>query len=169
MIKVCTMYVTDITKHSREQADPVRRRPDTRGRRISHGVGGVRVHKLKLQSSKSEQHLANECSGISVSVFSLTKSRVFFIEKILSASLNFGQNLLFFSRSQYRLFRLLELPKPFVRPPLISFRVTWQRFFFIFILTESLKNHIKSQKNYKIETSILLDSTWVDLHSEYII
>ena len=26
----------------------------------------------------------------------------------------------------------------------------------------SLKNHIKSQKNHKIENSILLDSTWVD-------
>jgi len=32
-------------------------------------------------------------------------------------------------------------------------------FSFIFILTESLKNHIKSQKNHKIENPILLDST----------
>ena len=32
-------------------------------------------------------------------------------------------------------------------------------FSFIFILTESLKNHIKSQKSYKIENPILLDST----------
>ena len=42
-------------------------------------------------------------------------------------------------------------------------------FSFIFILTESLKNHIKSQKNHKIKNLILLDSTWVDLHSEHII
>ena len=42
-------------------------------------------------------------------------------------------------------------------------------FFFLFIITESLKNHNKSQKNPKIENLILLDSTWVDLHSEYII
>jgi cell division protein FtsX len=30
---------------------------------------------------------------------------------------------------------------------------------FLFILVESLKNHNKSQKNHKIENSILLDST----------
>jgi hypothetical protein len=36
-------------------------------------------------------------------------------------------------------------------------------------LAESLKNHSKSQKNHKMENLILLDSTWVDLHSEYII
>jgi hypothetical protein len=36
-------------------------------------------------------------------------------------------------------------------------------------LSESLKNHSKSQKNYKIKNSILLHYTWVDLHSEYII
>ena len=32
-----------------------------------------------------------------------------------------------------------------------------------------LKNHSKSQKNHKIENLIVLDSKWVDLHSEYII
>jgi hypothetical protein len=32
-------------------------------------------------------------------------------------------------------------------------------FFFLFISVESLKNHSKSQKNYKMEKSILLDST----------
>jgi hypothetical protein len=31
--------------------------------------------------------------------------------------------------------------------------------FFLFISAESLKNHSKSQKNHKIENSILLDST----------
>ena len=31
------------------------------------------------------------------------------------------------------------------------------------------KNHSKSQKNHKIENPIVLDSKWVDLHSEYII
>jgi hypothetical protein len=36
-------------------------------------------------------------------------------------------------------------------------------------VTESLKNHSKSQKNRKMENSILLDSTWVDLHNEHII
>jgi hypothetical protein len=40
---------------------------------------------------------------------------------------------------------------------------------FLFISAESLKNHSKSQKNYKIENLILLDSTWVDIYSEYII
>jgi hypothetical protein len=42
-------------------------------------------------------------------------------------------------------------------------------FSFLFIFAESLKNHSKSQKNHKIENLILLDSTWVDLHNEYII
>jgi hypothetical protein len=42
-------------------------------------------------------------------------------------------------------------------------------FSFLFISAESLKNHSKSQKNHKIENLILLDSTLVDLHSEYII
>ena len=32
-----------------------------------------------------------------------------------------------------------------------------------------LKNHSKSQKNYKMENPIVLDSKWVDLHSEHII
>ena len=32
-----------------------------------------------------------------------------------------------------------------------------------------LKNHRKSQKNHKMENSIVLDSKWVDLHSEHII
>ena len=31
------------------------------------------------------------------------------------------------------------------------------------------KNHSKSQKNHKMKNSIVLDSKWVDLHSEYII
>jgi hypothetical protein len=42
-------------------------------------------------------------------------------------------------------------------------------FSFLFILAESLKNHSKSQKNHKMKNIILLDFTWVDLHSEYII
>jgi hypothetical protein len=42
-------------------------------------------------------------------------------------------------------------------------------FFFFIYLTESLKNHSTSQKNYKIENLILLDSTWVDLDSKHII
>jgi hypothetical protein len=42
-------------------------------------------------------------------------------------------------------------------------------FSFWFISAESLKNHSKSQKNHEMENLILLDSTWVDLHSEYII
>ena len=48
--------------------------------------------------------------------------------KSLFCLLNFGPNLLFFPRPQNRLFRLFELPKPFVRPPLSGFRVTWQQF-----------------------------------------
>ena len=42
-------------------------------------------------------------------------------------------------------------------------------FSFLFISTKSLKNHSKSQKNHKMKNLILLDSTWVDLHSEHII
>jgi hypothetical protein len=42
-------------------------------------------------------------------------------------------------------------------------------FFFFIYLAEYLKNHSKSQKNHKIENLILLDFTWVDLHSEHII
>ena len=48
------------------------------------------------------------------------------------------------------------------------FEWVWGRFYyfsFIFILTESLKNHSKSQKNHKIENPNLLDSTWLDIHS----
>jgi hypothetical protein len=40
---------------------------------------------------------------------------------------------------------------------------------FLFISVESLKNHSKSQKNHKMKNLILLDFTWVDLHSEHII
>ena len=40
---------------------------------------------------------------------------------------------------------------------------------FLFIFAESLKDHNKSQKNYKIENLILLDSTSVDLYNEHII
>ena len=42
-------------------------------------------------------------------------------------------------------------------------------FSFMFILDECLRNHSKSQRNYKIENLILLDSTWVDLYSEHMI
>jgi hypothetical protein len=42
-------------------------------------------------------------------------------------------------------------------------------FYFLFILSKYLKNHNKSQKNYKIKNTILLDSTWVELHSKHII
>ena len=41
--------------------------------------------------------------------------------------------------------------------------------FLMFILTEFLKNHSKSQKNYKIKNLIFLNSTWVDIRSEHII
>jgi len=36
-------------------------------------------------------------------------------------------------------------------------------------LKSVLKNHSDSQKNYKIENQIVLDSKWVDLHNEHII
>ena len=48
----------------------------------------------------------------------------------------------------------------------------WGRFFyfsFMLILTESLKNYSKLQKNHKIKNPILLDFTWVDIRIEYII
>jgi hypothetical protein len=41
--------------------------------------------------------------------------------------------------------------------------------FFFFLFGWIFENHNKSQKNHKIENLILLDSTWVDLHGEYII
>ena len=76
--------------------------------------------------------------------------------------------------------------KPGISPPLTfqtvhftSLERFWRLFatvtvvlsfsFFKKILVESLKNHSKSQKNHKIENTILLDSTWVDIRSEYII
>jgi len=42
-------------------------------------------------------------------------------------------------------------------------------FSFLLISVESLKNYSKSQKNHKMENSILLDSAWVDLNSKNII
>ena len=42
-------------------------------------------------------------------------------------------------------------------------------FSFIFILVASLTNHNKSYKNYKKKIIILLDYTWEDLYSGYII
>ena len=42
-------------------------------------------------------------------------------------------------------------------------------FIIFFISAESLKIYSKSHKNHEMETSILLDSTWVDLHNEHII
>ena len=52
---------------------------------------------------------------------------------------------------------------------LTSFSKWFSFFSFIFILTKYLKNYSKSYKNHKIENQILLDSTLLDLCSEYII
>ena len=49
------------------------------------------------------------------------------------------------------------------------FSKTILSFSFLFISVEYLKNHSKSHKNHKIEILILFDSTWVNLHSTYII
>ena len=94
------------------------------------------------------------------------------MEKVISASLNFGPNSFFLPRPQNQLFRLLELPKPFARPPLSSFRVTWQQFslFLLYLFWLNLwKIILNYKKNHKIENPILLYSTWVDLCSEHII
>jgi hypothetical protein len=53
--------------------------------------------------------------------------------------------------------------------PVISGFEAVLSFSFLFISVESLKNHSKSQNNHKIENPILLNSTWVDLHTEHII
>ena len=48
----------------------------------------------------------------------------------------------------------------------------WGQFYyfsFMFILTESLENYSKLQKNIKYKKLILLDSIWVDIRSEHII
>ena len=93
-------------------------------------------------------------------------------KKILFASLNFGLNPFFLPKPQNWLFRLLELPKPFARPPLSGFRVTWQRFsfFLLYLFWLNLwKIILNYKKNHKIENPILLDSTWVDLCIEHII
>jgi hypothetical protein len=79
-----------------------------------------------------------------------------------------------------RLFYSLNFSKPVKLPPSGFGQwfcynkdglLQWQWFclFYLFISAESLKNHSKSQKNHKIENLILLDSTWVDLHSKHII
>ena len=81
-------------------------------------------------------------------------SAIFFLEKILSVSLNFRLNFrlnpFFFPRPQNQLFRLLELPKSFVRHHLSGFRMTWQQFslFLLYLfwlnLWKIILNHKKS-------------------------
>ena len=64
--------------------------------------------------------------------------------------------------------RAFYLPRAVLKAVCYSNR-SFVFFFFKKISIESLKNHSKSQKNHKIKNPILLDSTWVNIRSEYII
>ena len=64
--------------------------------------------------------------------------------------------------------------RAFYLPRAVFKTVCYSKHSFVFfflkkISVESLKNHSKTQKNHKIENLILLDSTRVDIRSEYII
>ena len=86
--------------------------------------------------------------------------------------LNFCESLLFLPELENRINHLPQLLKPFILPSWPGyewFSKAVLSFYFLFILVESLKNDSKSQKNHKIENIIFLDSTWVDLHTKYII
>ena len=97
-------------------------------------------------------------------IFSRIKSRL--------PSSTFAKIYFFSLNSKTRQTKLPQLLKPFILPPWPYYKQFWRwlcLFLFLFISDESLKNHSKSQKNHKMKNLILLDSTWVDLHSEYII
>jgi hypothetical protein len=94
-------------------------------------------------------------------------------EKVYFSSPNFHESPLFLPHLQNRANHLPQLFKPCILPPWSGFEggfatvnggfATVRRFcllsFFLFISAESLKNHIKSQKNHKMKNPILLHST----------
>jgi hypothetical protein len=94
-------------------------------------------------------------------------------EKVYFSSPNFHESPLFLPQLQNRANRLPQLFKPCILPPWSGFEGGFatvnggfaivRRFclflFFLFISAESLKNHIKSQKNHKMKNPILLHST----------
>ena len=73
---------------------------------------------------------------------------------------------------QNRAKHLPQLLKPFILPPWPCYKQFWIRFwlflFYLFRLNlwKIIVNH---RKNHKIENPILLDFTWVGLHSKHII
>jgi hypothetical protein len=94
------------------------------------------------------------------------------LEKVYFSSPNFHESPLFLPQLQNRANHLPQLFKPCILPPWSGFEggfatvnggfATVRRFclfLFLFISAESLKNHIKSQKNHKMKNPILLHST----------
>ena len=97
---------------------------------------------------------------------------VFRPEKVHIIFLNFYESLFFLPELENWVNHLPELLKPFILPPWLvisSFQRRFVFFFFIYFGWIFKKIIINHRKVIKWKNSILLDCTWVDLSSVYII